>query len=229
MTLFQSSAGIIVVQRGRDFLGDAGALRGEEAFGGQRLDALDHHAADHFQRGGGADFVGRDRAAHVEFVDQQRQHGLRMRAGEQQRRLVRLGMDRREDRDVDVARGAAESLRGFLLAARRDRIDVEKIGIARNMRRDRLRGIETRAGGHRRNDDVGVRDRIGRRGGEPRADRSRRACLSLRPRPPETECPRRRCCSTPASRKPEAIACPASPKPMKQRRGLLLLMLRSLR
>ena len=51
---------------------------------------------------------GRDRAAHVEFVDQQRHHGLRMRPREQQRGLVALGMDRREDRDIDVARRIAE-------------------------------------------------------------------------------------------------------------------------
>src|SRR5689334_3574821 len=31
--------------------------------------------------------------------------------------------------------------------------------------------------------------------------------------------------STPTSRSPEAIACPASPKPMKQRRGLLVGLL----
>src|SRR5687767_2039943 len=36
-------------------------------------------------------------------------------------------------------------------------------------------------------------------------------------------------CSTPASRRPEAIACPASPNPMKQRRGLLLLIVKSVR
>ena len=34
---------------------------------------------------------------------------------------------------------------------------------------------------------------------------------------------------TPASRRPEAIACPASPKPMKQRRGVLLVMALSFR
>ena len=47
------------------------------------------------------------------------------------------------------------------------------------MRRDRLRGLEARRRGHRRHDDVGVRDRIGRRRGEPRADRLARL-LELR-------------------------------------------------
>jgi hypothetical protein len=157
------------VQRGRDLLGDAGASCGEEALGGQCLDALDHHAADHLQRGGGTDLARRDRAAHLQFVDQQRHHGLRVRSGEQERGLVAPGVDRRQDRDVDVTRRAFEQARGRLLAAGRDRIDVEIVGIAGDVRRDRLRGFQARRRGHGRNDDVGVGDRVGGRGREARA------------------------------------------------------------
>src|SRR5215213_10006342 len=109
--------GIVVVQRGGDFLGYAGALRGEETFRGECLDALDHHAADHLQRSRGADFSRRDYATHVEFVDQQRHHGAGVRTGEQERRLVALRLDWREDRDVDITGGAFEHLRGLTLAA----------------------------------------------------------------------------------------------------------------
>ena len=112
----------------------------------------------------------RDGAAHLQLVDQQRHHGLRMRTREQERGLVALRMDRRQDRDIDIARGAFEQARGFLLAAGRDRIDVEIVGIAGDVRRDRLRRLEARCGGHGRNDDVGVGDRIGGRGRKPRAD-----------------------------------------------------------
>ena len=47
----------------------------------------------------------------------------------------RFGWIGDQDRDVDIARGAFEQLRGLLLAARRDGIDVEIIGIALEVRR----------------------------------------------------------------------------------------------
>ena len=90
--------------------------------------------------------------------------------GEQQRRLVPLRMDRRKDRDVDVACRAFEHLRGFTLAPGRHRVDVEIIGIAGKVRRDRSGSLDTRSRRHRRDNDVGVRDSLGRRRGEPRAD-----------------------------------------------------------
>ena len=53
-----------------------------------------------------------------------------MRPGEQHRRLVPRRIDRRQHRDIDIARLVAEQLRGLLLAAGRDRIDVEEIRLA---------------------------------------------------------------------------------------------------
>src|SRR5262249_29096308 len=69
----------------------------------------------------------------------------------------------------DIARRAGEQPRGLLLAAGRNRVDVEIIGIARNVRRDRLRSRKARGRGDRRHDDVGVRHRIRRRARKPRA------------------------------------------------------------
>ena len=92
-----------------------------------------------------------------------------MRAGDQQRRAVARRMDRRHHRDVDVARAFADERGGLLLAAGRDRIDVEVIGIAGKMRRDRTRGLQAGGGGDRRDDHIGFRDRVGRRGREPHA------------------------------------------------------------
>src|SRR5205814_6742988 len=70
----------------------------------------------------------------------------------------------------DVARRAREQPRGLSLAAGRDRIDVEIIRIARNVRGDGLCRRETRGRGYRRHDDVGMRDRICGRVRKPRAD-----------------------------------------------------------
>ena len=155
---------VVVLQRSRDLVDDAGTLGGEEAFQGQRLDALDHDAADHLQAGGLADRVAGDGAAHLQFVDQKWQHCFGVRAGQQQRRFVTGRMDRREDRDVDVARLGAEQLCGFLLAAGRHRIDVEEIRIAGQMRRDRAGGFEARCRGDRGDDDIGALGGISRRG-----------------------------------------------------------------
>src|SRR5664280_2117355 len=60
---------------------------------------------------------------------------------------------------------------GRLLAAGRDRIDVEIIGFSREMRLDRAGGLQTGGGRHRRNDHVGLGDRVGRRIRQPHADR----------------------------------------------------------
>ena len=93
-----------------------------------------------------------------------------MRTREQQRRLVAGRVDRRQDRDIDIARLGAEQRLGVLLAAGRDRVDVEEIGIAGQMRRDRPRGFEARSGGDGGDDDVGAARGVRRRACEPRAD-----------------------------------------------------------
>jgi hypothetical protein len=82
-------------------------------------------------------------------------------AGEQQRCLVPRRMNRRHDRDVDVAGAVAEKLRGFLLAAGRDRVDVEKERFASNMRLDRLRRFDARRRGDSGYDDVRLAHGIG--------------------------------------------------------------------
>ena len=161
---------VIVLQRGGDFLGDSGTVRGDETFSREGLDTLDHHAADHFQRRGRADLVRRDRAAHIEFIDQERHHGCCVRPRQQQRCLVSLWVDRREDCDVDIARGIAKDACRLFFAPGRHRVDVEEIRVTRNVRRDRCRGIEARSGGDGGNDDVGVRDGICCRVRKPRAD-----------------------------------------------------------
>ncbi len=79
-------------------------------------------------------------------------------------------MDRRDHRDVDIARLAVEQLCGRLLAAGRHRIDVEIIGIAAQVRLDRLGGLKARGRRHRRNHHVGIGDRVGRRTRQPDAE-----------------------------------------------------------
>ena len=64
MIFGQSSAGIALRQRGDHLVLDAGARRGEEALVGERLHPLDHHAAHHLDRRGGADLGTGDRYPH---------------------------------------------------------------------------------------------------------------------------------------------------------------------
>ena len=93
-----------------------------------------------------------------------------MRAGEQQRRLVASRMDRRDHRDVDIARLVAEQRCGLLLAAGRDRIDVEVIGIAGKMRRDRRAASRLEAAVTAEMMMSASAHRVGGRGREPHAD-----------------------------------------------------------
>ena len=181
ITLLQSSAGIVVLQRGRDLVHDAGALRGEEAFGGERLDALDHHAAHHLDRGRGADLIGPAiDAAHVQFVDQQRHHGLR-RAGRRAAAAsggARDGSARGPRRRHSAPRRRAAAAVSCLRPGETELMS-RIVRIAGQMRRDRSRRLEARSRRHRRHDDVGAAHRIGGRSREPRADRLA-GLLSLR-------------------------------------------------
>ena len=84
-------------------------------------------------------------------------------------------IDRRDDGDIDIARGVGEKLLGLLLAGGRDGIDVEEIGLAGKMRLDRKRCVNARRRCHRRNNHVGIAQRIGGGGGAAHADRVGRA------------------------------------------------------
>ena len=212
-------AGIVILQGSRDFVDHAGARGGEKAFERQRLHAFHDHAAYHFDRRGGADVRPGDAGAHGERGEEGRDR-LGVRAGKQERRLMPRRIDRRDDGDIDIARAVGEKLLGLLLAGRRDGIDVEKIRLAGQMRPDRKRCINARRRGHRRNDHVGVAQRVGGGGGAAHADRVGRAlelfALGFRKQ------------DVPGGdahdafmRRPAAIAWPASPKPMKHRAGLL--------
>ena len=79
-------------------------------------------------------------------------------------------MDRRDHRHVHIAGALAQQLRSLLLAAGRDRINVEIIGCAGEMRLDRAGSLETGGRRHRGNDHVGLGDRLGRRIRQPHAD-----------------------------------------------------------
>ena len=74
-------------ERRRHFVQHAGAAGGEEAFERQRLDALDHDAADHLDGRGRAGLGADDRQLHLQLA-QQRRNLFRVRAGDQQRRPV---------------------------------------------------------------------------------------------------------------------------------------------
>ena len=146
-------AGKAVRQRLENLRLDAGAMRGQKTFERQRLQPLDHHAAHHLDGGGGADGFAGERDLHVERL-QQRRERCRMRPGQQHRRLVQRRMHRRHHRDIDVAHRAVERLRGFLLAAGRDRVDVEIELVGPQIRLRRHRRIEARCRRHRRQHDV---------------------------------------------------------------------------
>ncbi|HZR61655.1 MAG TPA: hypothetical protein VFA80_11975 [Xanthobacteraceae bacterium] len=162
-------AGIVVLHRGGDFVDHAGARRRQKTFQGQRLDALDHDAAHHLDGGGGADLGARNGGAHVERGEQ-RSDRLRMRTGEQHRRAMPRRMDRRQHRDIDIARRRAEQLCGFLLAPGRNRIDVEKERLSGHMRLDRLRRFDARRRGHGGDDHFRAAHRLGGRAGAGDAD-----------------------------------------------------------
>ena len=84
-------------------------------------------------------------------------------------------IDRRDDGDIDIARAVGEKLLGLLLAGGRDGIDVEEIGPAGKMRLDRKRCINARRRCHRRNNHVGIAQRVGGGGGAAHADHVGRA------------------------------------------------------
>ena len=214
---------IIVLDRSRDLVDDAGARRGEKTFQRQRLDAFDHDAAHHLDGGRRTDLAAGDADSHAERAHHRGNRG-RVRACEQHRRLMARRMDRRQHRDIDIARRVAKELCGFLLAAGRDRIDVEEERLLREVRLDRLGRIDARCRRHRRNNRVRAAHRIGRRGGATHADRRSGVLLVFRRPGPGKECPRRRSVSMPASRRPDAMASPASPKPMKDIVGLPVAM-----
>ena len=118
------------VERGRDLVGDAGLARGEEAFGGQRLDPLHHHRAQHLDRRGAA-----DRPVDPARAEAQRgKRGAGVGPADQQRHREPRGMDRRHHRDVGI--GGARRLdqpRRFLLGLRRDAVEIA----IKRARRDR--------------------------------------------------------------------------------------------
>ena len=82
-------------------------------------------------------------------------------------------MNGRHHGDIHIAGGTAEKLRGLLLAAGRNRIDVEEIRIAAQMRGDRFCGLKTRCGSHGGNHNIGLTNGIGGRVGDPDADLAR--------------------------------------------------------
>jgi hypothetical protein len=125
----------------------------------QRLDALDHDAADHLDGGGGAGFGPGNADAHAERSEHWRDRA-RMRAGKQHRRLMPRRINRRQHRDVDIAAGIAEELCGVLLAAGRYRVDVEKVRRDGKMRLDCLRRFDARGRGDRRDNEVHTADRV---------------------------------------------------------------------
>ena len=84
-------------------------------------------------------------------------------------------IDRRDDGDIDIARAVGEKLLGLLLAGGRDGIDVEEIGPAGKMRLDRKRCINARRRCHRRNNHIGIAQRVGGGGGAAHADHVGRA------------------------------------------------------
>jgi hypothetical protein len=89
---------------------------GEEAFERQRLHAFHDHAADHLDRRGSAHIRPGDARAHGERGKQRRDR-LGMRAGKKERRLMPRRIDRRNDRDIDIARAVGEKLFGLCLRA----------------------------------------------------------------------------------------------------------------
>jgi hypothetical protein len=117
--------GIIVAHRCGDLIDDTGARRRQKALERERLDALDHHAAHHFDRRRGADLCAGDAGAHAE-ASKRRRDGLTVRSGNEQRRLMACRVDRRQHGNVNIARGGAEHFGAVLLAAGRHRIDVEE-------------------------------------------------------------------------------------------------------
>jgi len=143
----------------RQVLSHSGARGGQKAFQRQRLDALDHHAAHHLDRRGRSDFVPGDTRTHAER-GKCRRNRLGVAPGKQHRRLMPRRINRRQHRDVDIAAGIAEELCGVLLAAGRDRVDVEKVRRAGKMRLDRLRRFDARRCGDSRDDEVHTADRL---------------------------------------------------------------------
>ena len=136
----------------------------------QRLDALDHDAAYHLDGGSGAGFGSGDAEAHAKRDEHGRDRGG-VRTGQQHRRLMPRRINRRQHRNVDIAAGIAEELCGVLLAAGRDRVDVEKVRRAGKMRLDRLRRVDARCRGDRRDDQVHAADRVRGRIGATHAGR----------------------------------------------------------
>ena len=148
-----------------------------------------------------------------------RRDRLGMRAGEQHRRLMPRRIDRRQHGDVDIARGVAEELCGLLLAAGRNRIDVEEIRLAGEMRLDRLRRFDAGRGGDGGDDHVRPAHGVGGRTGAAHADRFGGAAGAFRLRACGNRISHADIFSTPASRSPAAMAWPASPKPMNAMAG----------
>jgi hypothetical protein len=125
-------------------------------------------------------------------------------------------MNRGDHGDVNVTRIAAEQLRRFLLAAGGDRIDVEEERFSGQMRLDRLRRVYAGCGSYRGDDDI--------RTASPAEDAQRTpiaaaARLSFSPSACGNRMSQAAMRSTPVSRRPVAIAWPASPKPMKHSVG----------
>ena len=129
-------------------------------------------------------------------------------------------INRRDDGDIDVTRAVGEKLFGLLLACRRDGIDVEEIRSAgRSGLTERAASMlaaavtaETIMSASRSASAAETAQRT------PIAPAAR---LSFSPFASGNKISQAAMRTTPSSRKPAAIAWPASPKPMKQRAGLL--------
>ena len=104
------------VERGGTSSATPAASRGEEAFGGQRLDPLDHHRAQHLDRRGAADRRRRPRRWLKPMRGERRAPASACGPLTSSGTARRGGMDRRHHRDVGItaARRLDRRRRGLL-------------------------------------------------------------------------------------------------------------------
>ena len=139
-----------------------------------------------------------------------------VRSAEQHRGAMARRMNGCKHGDIDVAGRIAKQFRRLLLAAGRHRVDVEEVRFSDEMRLDRLRRFNAGRSGDGGDNRVRPTHRFGRRAGAAHPNRVAGPTEFFARRGPETECPRPTSSSTPAPRKPDAMAWPASPKPMNE-------------